>query len=284
MRRQLIIGIVLVLGACTQEDASPPATDSAAGTSSQVATEATPDAAPTITEIAPAVEVIAEDVAYGATENHNLNGYIVFPADAIDVPAIILIHEWWGLNDDIKALAGRLAGEGFAVLAIDLFDGATATTSSEAEMLMSRATRDRAGLLGNIRQAHTYLSEFVLAPRIGTLGFGFGGNWSLESAIELGDGIDAVAMLYGQTISDESRLETIDAPVFGIFAENDESIPSREVVQFRGQLRDLGKRAEVLIYPDVMHGFANPSQRAYDQTAAEQAWNETVDFLVQELL
>jgi carboxymethylenebutenolidase len=279
MRQRLIIVLGLILGACAESD-NPAAVDTA-GFVEATAAEHSGDqpVATAITDIEPAVEVIAEELAYGATDDHNLTGYLVLPADAVEVPGVIMIHEWWGLNDNIRAMARRLAGEGYAVLAIDLYAGETATTAAQAENLMSAIMADREAALDNIRQAHTYLSRFAFAPRIATLGWCLGGGWSLEAALDLGGEVDAAVMFYGRVINDDELLASLEAPLLGIFAEADESIPVRDVQQFRSRLRGLNKDAQVLIYSDVDHAFANPSGNAYNPQAAEEAWAETLEFL-----
>lgn len=295
MRQRWVLAISMALCACAPDDqAGTNPTAAASERAEPAAVREAPDPAPTdepsrtapvaapISE-PPAAALIAEDVVYGATEAHNLNGYMVLPADAVDPPAIIMIHEWWGLNDDVRSMARRLAGEGYAVLAIDLFDGETADTPARAENLMSSVSGERVVVLDNIGQAYRYLDEFVLSPRIGVLGAGLGGRWSLEAAIELNEEIDAVVMFYGRILNDDDLLATISAPLLGIFAEKDDSIPVREVQRFRGLLRDLEKPAQVLIYPDVGHGFLNPSAPAFAPDSAEEAWGEVVAFLDQSL-
>jgi len=245
---------------------------------------ATPSAveppAPTpISEIEPAVNVIAEEVAYGETEEQNLRGYMVLPADAVDLPAVIMIHEWWGLNDTIRAMARRLAGEGYAVLAIDLYGGRTASSAAEAERMMAAVMRDHEAALENIRQAHRYLDEFVLAPRIGVLGWALGGSWSLEAGLDLGDRIDAVVMFYGEVITDTELLAGLEAPLLGIFAQRDQSVPSREALVFRDRHSEIAKTARVEVYLGVDHGFANPTGGAYNHEAAVRSWTEALAFL-----
>jgi carboxymethylenebutenolidase len=283
MRQQLFIFLGLALVACAENDDPAAQADDAfvAATAAEHAGDE-PLSTP-ITDIEPAVEVIAEELAYGATEDHNLTGYLVLPADAVDVPGVIMIHEWWGLNDNIKAMARRLAGEGYAVLAIDLYAGETATTTARAENLMSTVMSNREATLDNIRQAHAYLDQFALAPRIATLGWCLGGGWSLEAALALGGDLDAAVMFYGRVINDDDLLNALEAPLLGLFAEADDSIPVGDVQQFRSRLRALNKDAQVLIYSDVAHAFANPSGTAYNQTAAEEAWAETLAFLDQRL-
>lgn len=279
MKKRWVLAFGLILGACAQDDSATVAEsdDFVAATAEEHAGD-TP-VATSITDVEPAVEVIAEELAYGATDDHNLNGYLVLPADVVDVPGIIMIHEWWGLNDNIKAMARRLAGEGYAVLAIDLYGGEIAVTSAQAENLMSSVMSERAAVLDNVRQAHAYLKQVAFAPRIATLGWCLGGGWSLEAALDLGDSIDAAVMYYGRVINDDDLLESLQAPLLGIFAEADQSIPVRDVQQFRSRLRDLDKESQVLIYSDVDHAFANPSGNAYDHESAEEAWGETLTFL-----
>lgn len=290
MRQRWVLAMGLALCACTPDDQAgmnPAAAVSEPAAPAAVREEPAPapsdDVRLTAADPKPAVALMAEDVAYGAAEDHNLNGYMVLPAGAVDPPAIILIHEWWGLNDDVRSMARRLAGEGYVVLAVDLFAGETADTPARAENLMSSVSGERAAVLANIGQAHRYLDEFVLSPRIAVLGAGLGGRWSLEAAVELGEDIDAVVMFYGRILNDSNLLAPLAAPLLGIFAENDDSVPVRDVQRFRGLLRDLDKSAQVLIYPDVGHGFLNPSARAFSGDSAEEAWSEVVAFLDQSL-
>jgi len=280
MRQPLIVLLGLTVLACApdEEPAEPDAASAVAATAAEHAGDE-PDATP-ISEVEPASEVIARDVAYGSTAARNLNGYFVLPADVIEpAPGVIMIHEWWGLNDNIRAMARRLAGEGYAVLAIDLYGGQTGATAAEAERLMAALMSDRQGALDNIRQAHGFLERNALAPRIATLGWCLGGGWSLEAGIELRDAVDAVVMFYGRVINSDGQLAPLSAPLLGIFAELDESIPLGDVTEFRRRLRDLGKVSEVLIYSDVEHAFANPSGAAYDHEAATEAWATALEFL-----
>jgi carboxymethylenebutenolidase len=285
LRLLFLLG-ALGLFACGQSD-EPAATATATATATGAAPETTAEVhaddepvATAITGIAPAVEVVDQEIAYGSTENSLLEGFFVLPADVTEpVPGIVMIHEWWGLNDNIRAMARRLAGEGYAVLAIDLYGGRTAATAAEAQQLMAGLQSARPAALDNLRQAHAYLEEYAFAPRIATLGWCLGGGWALEAGIEMADDIDAIVMFYGQVVSDRVRLGLIDAPLLGHFAELDASIPVADVVQFRRNLRELGKTADVLVYSGVDHAFANPSGNAYNHEAATEAWEATLEFL-----
>lgn len=282
----LLGAAVVACSSGDDESAGPDAAttqDQAPQSTAEVHADDSPVATP-ISEVPPAVEVISQQVAYGATAEQSFNGYFVLPADVTGaVPGVIMIHEWWGLNDNIRSMARRLAGEGYAVLAVDLYGGATAETAADAQQLMSALVAERDTGIENLRQAHEYLDQFALAPRIATLGWCLGGAWSLEAAVALGEEIDAAVMYYGQTINDPDRLAGLEAPLLGLFAELDESIPLRNVQGFRSALGGLGKESEVLIYSGVGHAFANPSGNAYNHQAATEAWDKTLGFLRENL-
>jgi len=283
MKQQVLAVLILAVAACAPggDVATPDSAPSqpAARAPAPVTAEAPGAAAQASAAVEPAAGVIAEEVAYGITDERNLNGYIVLPGDAIDLTAVILIHEWWGLNDNIRDVARRLAGEGYAVLAVDLFGGETATTSVDADALVGTYLQDTEVVLDNLRQAYSYVDNFVLPANIVVIGFALGGGWALEAGIDLGDGLDAVVNFYGRITTGPNLLSGLKAPILGIFAENDEAIPLRDVQRFRGVLRDLGKAEQVVIYPDVSHGFMDPGRSAYDAAAAEEAWAEMLTFL-----
>jgi len=278
------LAVVGVLQACGsgEEPAAAPAPDPVAATAAEHEHDAP---APTPLAVAePAVPVLEQTLAYGEGSGSNLVGYLAMPADAAEpLPGIIVIHEWWGLNDNIKAMTRRLAGEGYVVLAIDLYGGATATTPDAAQALMAASLEDPEAAGKNIRQAYDYLDKYALAPRIASVGWCFGGGWSLQAAWLLPDALDATVMYYGQLITDRNRLAAIDVPLLGFFGGLDASIPVRDVQGFRSTLLELKKNAEVLIYPRADHAFANPSGGNYNEEAANDSWAKTLAFLSRHL-
>ncbi|MBT8077674.1 MAG: dienelactone hydrolase family protein [Gammaproteobacteria bacterium] len=230
--------------------------------------------------IAPERAVVAETLPYAEVNNELVYGHFVFPADMVDpLPALIVLHEWWGLNDGVRAMADRLAGEGYIVLALDLFGGNSATTPAEARELMMSVVEDPESANENIRQAYRFLQEVADAPRVGTLGWCFGGGWSLNAAMLLPDEIDAAVIYYGQVTDDEERLRLINAPILGLFGEDDNGIPVESVRSFESALERLRKNFKIEVYPGAQHAFANPSGRNYNAEVAEQAWQETLAFL-----
>jgi len=229
---------------------------------------------------APAVALLEQEVAYGEGQKTNLVGFLAMPQDAAEpLPGIIVIHEWWGLNDQVKTMARRLAGEGYVALAVDLYGGATATTPDKAQALMTTLLADPESGRKNLRQAYDYLEKYALAPRIGSIGWDLGGSWSLQTALLYPDQLDALVMYYGQVAIDRDQLGKLRVPILGFFGAEDKSIPVRDVQNFRTTLNDLGKNAEVLIMIGADHGFANPSGSGYNAQSAAEAWTKTLEFL-----
>jgi carboxymethylenebutenolidase len=276
----LLTGYVGFLGGC----GSPESTSD--GSVAATAAEHQHDA-PTPTpaaQVAPAVAVLEQDLAYGEGEKSNLVGYLAMPQDAAEpLPGIIVIHEWWGLNDNIKAMTRRLAGEGYVALAVDLYGGETAQTPDAAQALMTALLAEPDAARRNLSQAYDYLEKYALAPRIASIGWCLGGGWSLQTALLYPDALDAMVMYYGQVLTDRERLASLNVPILGFFGGEDASIPVRDVQAFRGTLMDLGKNAEVLIVPRVDHAFANPSGGNYNEQAANESWETTLKFLERHL-
>lgn len=221
-----------------------------------------------------------EMMAYAEVEAEVSHGHFVIPNDMIEpFPAIIVIHEWWGLNDGVRAMADRLAALGYIVLAVDLYGGETATTSAEARELMMKVVENPDRANENIRQAYEFLRDTAGAPRIASLGWCFGGGWSLNTALLFPDDLDAAVVYYGQVTDSERKLEPLNVPILGIFAAEDTGVPVQTVRSFEKALEKLGKTYEIEIFPGVGHAFANPTGKNYNAEAAEKAWERTAAFL-----
>jgi carboxymethylenebutenolidase len=280
----LLLASACVLFGCGSSDAPAPASPEAAVAAT--AAEHQHDApTPTAAALAePRVPVLEQELAYGEGAKSNLVGYLAMPQDAAEpLPGILVIHEWWGLNDNIKAMTRRLAGEGYVALAVDLYGGATATTPEAAQALMTALLAEPEAAGRNLSQAYDYLEKYALAPRIASIGWCLGGGWSLQTALLYPETLDAMVMYYGQVLTDREKLATLNVPLLGFFGAEDASIPVREVQQFRSTLQELGKNAEVLIVPRADHAFANPSGGNYDEQAANEAWETTLKFLERHL-
>lgn len=238
------------------------------------------DAASQGAQIEPSRPVVAERLPYAEVDDELVYGHFVFPADMIEpLPAIIMIHEWWGLNDNIRAMAERLAAEGYIVLAIDLFGGTIATSPGQARELMLSVVNKPEPAAENIRQAYNFVAATAGAPRIGSLGWCFGGGWSLQTAMLFPDELDAAVIYYGQVTDDEDKLRDVTAPILGLFGAEDEGISVPSVRRFEGALERLRKDYEIQIYEGAGHAFANPSGTAYNPEVADDAWLRTLEFL-----
>ena len=233
------------------------------------------------TEGADSLDVTAEAVAYATVNGEPVTGYLARPeGEAADsLPGLIVIHEWWGLNDNIRAMTRKLAAEGYTALAVDLYGGRVAGTSDSAMAIMQDATAHPDRLLDNLTQAYRYLVTRQQAPRVGSIGWCFGGGWSLRTALALPDSLDAAVIYYGEPVTDRSRLATLDMPLLGLYGAQDQGIPVERVREMERTLNDLGKNAQIVVYEGAGHAFANPSGERYVPLVAEDAWNTTTAFL-----
>lgn len=270
----------LLLAACGQAEAPVSAPTVA------VAPEApapAPLSSPEAVEIS--VPLLEQALAYGEGQKTNLVGFLAMPRDAAEpLPGIILVHEWWGLNDATKDIARRLAAAGYVVLSVDLYGGRVATTPEQAQPLMANLYEQPEAARINLRQAYDYLDKYALAPRVAAMGFGMGGGWALQTALMLPDTLDAVVMFHGQLVVDRSRLAPLRMPILGFFGAEDRSLPVRDVQEFRASLQQAGKNAEILIVPGADQGFATAGSPSFNAEAAADAWRQTVAFLDRNLL
>ncbi|ASC69632.1 Putative carboxymethylenebutenolidase [Halomicronema hongdechloris C2206] len=278
----IALAVILVVTACSADAPTP---DTSLDSMAQ---EHTGDQ-PVATELAtqpPRQPVTSRDVTYASVEGEAITGFLTQPDTPVEEPrpGIIAIHEWWGLNENIKTTAQRLAGEGYTVLAIDLYNGAVTDTPDQARQLVQAVRDNPDQAQANLQQAYDYLVNEQQAAKVGTIGWCFGGTWSLQTALLLPQAIDATVIYYGQLVTDASRLEPLQMPILGIFGAEDRSIPLEQVRAFESTLTDLDKSVDVHVYEGAGHAFANPSGQRYVPEAAAAAWQETLDFFRQTLL
>ena len=220
-------------------------------------------------------------------------GYIVYPSSTDinatsitgqqqKLPAVVMIHEWWGLNDNIKEMADELAGEGYVVLGADLYIGEVATDPNRARELSSSVRENPQQAITNLQSAVQYLASLpnVNGSRIAALGWCFGGGQSLQLALNSEQHpLAATVIFYGNLVNDTSELSKIKWPVLGIFGDQDNSIPVDSVRAFGRGLNETGVTNEIYIYPGVGHAFANPSGDNYAPQETADAWQKTLTFL-----
>jgi carboxymethylenebutenolidase len=229
--------------------------------------------------------VIAGDgksVSYKSGDE-TVSGILYTPPGSGPFPALIVIHEWWGLNDWVKQQAEKLAGEGYIALAVDLYRGKVADNPDLAHELMRGVPEDRA--TRDLRAAYDFLASLpnVKKNRIGSIGWCMGGGYSLDVALAEPH-LAATVINYGHLATEPSELKKINAPMLGLFGGQDRGITPEDVKKFQQDMEQLGKKIDVKIYPDAGHAFENPNNKqGYRAGDAADAWQRTVSFLATNL-
>jgi len=189
--------------------------------------------------------------------------------------AVLLIHEWWGLNDQIKSVANELANLGYVALAVDLMGGEVATTPEEARALTQSVVPGEA-----TETLTTWIdwlkSHEATTGRVATMGWCFGGGWSIQASMAAP--VDATVVYYGRVPADAGALAGLQSPVLGHFATQDGFIDAAMVDAWTNAMNAAEKSYTVHWY-DADHAFANPTGNAYDSADADLAWRRTLDFL-----
>ncbi len=227
----------------------------------------------------------AETVQF-VSDGATIRAYLARPTDRPEkLPAVIVLHEWWGLNEQIMGVTRRFAQEGFVALAVDLYsrqDYKVTKDANEASALMNALSSQRA--LRDLNVAAKWLKQlsFVDSPRVGMVGFSMGGILALTMATHNSD-IKAVVVFYGKVPPIES-LDSLLAPVQFHYAAKDGWVTKQEVDRLAQGLQQFNKAGEILTYPNADHSFFNRTRsEVYRKDDAEQAWQKTVQFLEQHL-
>jgi len=224
----------------------------------------------------------SKDVSYKSGDE-NVHALLYAPEGKGPFPGIIVIQEYWGLNDWIKEQASKLSDLGYVALAIDLYRGKVATTPDEAHELMRGLPEDRAKR--DLHAAFEFLKSQpnVKKDRIGSIGWCMGGGYSLDVALQEPT-LTADVINYGHLATDQESLKKINAAILGIFGGQDRGIPVEDVRTFEQALKQLGKKVEIVIYPDAGHAFENPNNKTgYRPDDAADAWKRTIKFLAETL-
>jgi carboxymethylenebutenolidase len=226
----------------------------------------------------------------------NASGYLVYPitsssssssknnisANNNTFPAVVMIHENKGLNDNIKNMANLLSKEGYVILAVDLFNGEVTTDQKRASELTQSIRDNPDPAITNLKSAVKYLASLpnVNPDKIASLGWCFGGQQSLQLALNSEDHpLAATVIYYGRLVTEPETLSKIKWPVLGIFGDQDQSISVTTVEQFEEALTQNGITNEIYIYKGVGHAFANPSGDNYAPNETKGAWQKTLSFL-----
>lgn len=286
--KQIAVFLTLVMtfvAACDSGGSGGTSFGESSAANPQVTSENTPAELPAQEVMPEERAVVAERLAYAEVDEQLVYGYFAFPADmGVDpLPGIIVIHERWGLDDGTRGLAERLAAQGYAVLAVDLFGGVTTRDASVARTLMLPVLENPEVANDNIRQAYQFLIDTGPAPSVAALGWSFGGNWALNTALLFPDELDAAVIYYGQVSNNEEKLRPMNVPLLGLFGENDRGITVDTVREFEKVLESLGKEYQIEIYSGAGHAFADPTGTNYNPAIAAQAWEQVLEFLDEHL-
>ena len=214
-----------------------------------------------------------ETVTIASSGGRSVSAALATPA-ALPAPAVMLIHEWWGLNDQIKSVAAALGNEGYLALAIDLYEGAV-TDDRETARTLVRAV-DAGAATDTCASWLRWLKAHADGTgRVGTVGWCFGGGWSLNAS--LAEPVDATVVYYGRVNKGSEQLAPLAGPVLGHFATRDKWINREMVSGFEAEMAAAGKSAENHWY-EADHAFANPTSARYDADDAALAWQRTLAF------
>lgn len=223
--------------------------------------------------------------SFAKTENvsiksgtETISGYLVLPDSAGPHPALVVIHEWWGLNDWVKEQAQKFADQGYAALAVDLYRGKVATDPGTAHELMRGLPQDRA--IRDMKAAFAYLASRpeVNKNKIGSVGWCMGGGLSLQLAIHEPK-LAACAMNYGSMPTVAADIARIKAPILGNFGAEDQGITPDDVHAFERAMKALHKSADMKIYDGAGHAFENPNNKGGNRPeSAADAWSRMVEF------
>lgn len=229
-------------------------------------------------ELARAAASATSLVTVSTKSGREVTGALALPAQT-PAPVVLLVHEWWGLNDQIRAVAAELADLGYVALAVDLFDGHVATTPEDAKA-QTQAVDPKVA------------SEIMAAwvewagrdshgnGRVALMGWCFGGGWSLNGSVIAP--VDATIVYYGKCDLPAEQLAHLKGPVLGHFATRDKYIDKPMVARFEAAMHQADKPYQIFWY-EADHAFANPTGQNYEKPESQLAWDRTTAFLAAKL-
>ena len=226
-------------------------------------------------------------LAAGETVSYQVGGetvraYLTHPPNSFGMPGIVLIHEMWGLNEQIMGVADSLSRLGYVVIAPDLFRGKLGADPGLAQDMMRALNEDRAVAI--VTGAIAFLRHLDRASGrpIATVGFGMGGRISLAMALRGAD-VQSTVIFYGGVETAREALAPIKAPLLGIFGGNDRTVPVGDVKKFEAALKETGKDATIIIHEGAGHDFFNDARPDYEPEMSKGAWVQMRDWLAVKL-
>jgi len=215
--------------------------------------------------------------------DETVSGFLALPEGKGPFPAVIIIHEWWGLNNWIKENAKKFADKGYMTLAVDLYRGQVAADQDAAHELMRGLPEDRA--TRDLQAAFAYLVSRpeVKHDKIGSLGWCMGGGYALQAALNIPE-LSACVINYGRLVTDADLIDKINCPVLGIFGAKDRGIPVKDIAAFKRACEKAGKNIAIQIYDKSGHAFMNENiAKSYNAKDAKNAWEKTFAFFEKNL-
>jgi carboxymethylenebutenolidase len=228
--------------------------------------------------VQPAAEAAAAPSAGPPVKFGEASGYLATPGTPGKHGAVIVIHEWWGLDNWIREQTDRFAKQGYVALAPDLYRGRSTSDPGEAHELMRGLPEDRA--MADLKAAFDYLAtrEDVDPQHIGVIGWCMGGGYALALTVNE-PRLAASSVNYGRLVTDPNSITKIKTEIVGSFGEADRGIPAEDVKKFGAELVKYGKLADIKIYPGAGHAFMNPNNKeGYNAEAAADAWRRIDTF------
>jgi carboxymethylenebutenolidase len=224
---------------------------------------------------------MATRVDFSAKSGEKASGELALPTGEGKAPALVLIQEWWGVNDHIRSLADRFAAAGFLVLAPDLYEGKTTKDPNEAGKLMTEL--DGAKAMDKIAGAVAFLEQHARSNgKVGVTGFCMGGAYTFAATSAIPH-IGAAVPFYGIPPADRLDFSKMKAPILAHFASRDQWAVPAKAEEIAKQVNAAGGNARVEVY-DADHAFVNDTRpEVYAPEAAKLAWQRSVDFLHQHL-
>ncbi len=217
-------------------------------------------------------------VTYPGPDGQDLTGYLALPEGVAQAPGVIVIQEWWGLNDQIKGVADRLASAGYVALAPDLYHGVVTSEPDEARKQVMALDRDAA--VAEIGAAGDYLLTLpdVQGSKVGVIGFCMGGMLVLRSALDAKN-LGAAVAFYGSPLTAE-EVAQVNVPVLGLYGADDTGIAVADVEAMDAAMTDAGATHEIHIYDGAQHAFFNEQRpESYNAEAALDGWQRTLGWL-----
>lgn len=228
------------------------------------------------------VPVGAETVAF-KSGNDTVSGYLAVPKGPGPHPAVVVIHEWWGLNEWVRKEADHRASHGYMALAVDLYRGKVAKDRDTAHELSRGLPQDRA--LRDLKAAVTYLEGLagVRKDRIGVMGWCMGGGYALDLAVA-DPRVRSCIVAYGRVKTEADALKPLAAPVLGIFGADDKGIPPEQIRQFWAAMSEAGKQLELHEFLWAGHAFMNPDNKDGYNKGATDVSHKAVDVFLERTL